>query len=210
MAKKKTIKCRNCKQPHTPFNSTDNWCKELDCQVQKGLYLAEKKKKKQEKDKEKLNETKENDRTERRKNDLATEIQKLARMIDKKFGYGCCCCFKHVEDTGHGCHYHNKQGNENIKFNLDNIHLGRAHCNMYNSEHKKGYKEVMKDRYGEDYAEYLENGIRLKYKEMHFTSYEIDHALKTTRKIIREFDTFDIGSAKAMREYFNKMIGLYK
>ena len=37
------MKCKSCKEQHEPFNSLDNWCKKIDCQVKKALYLLEKK-----------------------------------------------------------------------------------------------------------------------------------------------------------------------
>ena len=162
------------------------------------------------KNKQVIKQAKQERKTGKQKNYLRDDIQKLARMIDEKFGFGCCCCNNKIEGTGHGAHYHNKGGNENIMFNLDNIHRSRAHCNMFSSEHKKGYKEEMKRRYGDWYVDYLEDQIRLKYKEMHFSSDQITKALKTTRSIIRNFNTFNLHDSLEARCIFNNTIGLYE
>lgn len=204
------MRCKNCKSKFDQYEFNNKYCKDVDCQTAKALYKLNKIKKQQEKQKQSLNKTKQEDKTTNQKNYLNTEIQKLARLIDERFKFGCCCCNKTIEGSGHGAHYHNKGGNENIKYNLHNIHRSRAHCNMFSSEHKKGYYIEMEHRYGKEYVNYLENDLRFIYKEMHFTSEEIKTALKVTRKIIRDFDKYELSNPILARDLFNSMIGLYK
>lgn len=203
------MKCKNCKQQHKPYSSLDNWCKAIDCQVAKGLHLLGKQKQQQAKNKQGISKTKSEDKHKNQKNDLKTEIQKLARLIDVRFNLNCCCCNKHIDGTGHGAHYKNKGGNENIMFNLHNIHRSRAHCNTHSSEHKKGYYIEMERRYGIEYRDYLEDGLGLIYKEMHFSPPEITKALKTARRLILTFDTLQLTNPIIARDMFNTLIGLY-
>lgn len=203
-------RCKNCLQKFEQYEFNNKYCKEIDCQTAKALYKLGKLKAQHYRQKKALNKTKQEDKTKNQKNYLKDEIQKLARLIDIRFKFNCCCCNKPIEGTGHGAHYHNKGGNENIQFNLHNIHRSRAHCNMFSSEHKKGYYIELERRYGKEYVNYLENDIRLIYKEMHFTSEEIKQALKTTRKIIRYFDKYELSNPILARDLFNSMIGLYQ
>jgi len=201
--------CNICKSKFEPNKYTKGV--QIVCSVSCSYeYSKRQKEKAQTKAKKGLDKTREQDKTNRAKEYLKTEIQKLSRLIDARFNFGCCCCNKPIDGTGHGAHYHNKKGNENIMFNLHNINRSRAHCNMFSSEHKKGYREEMIRRYGQEYADYLEYDIRLIYKEMHFTSLEIKQALKTTRKLVKDFDTFQLTNPILTRDRFNTLIGLYK
>mgnify|MGYP003647503624 FL=1 len=202
-------RCLECKTKFEQYQFNNKFCKAIDCQVAKGLHLLDKGKKQQAKNKQGINKTRSEDKHKNQKNDLKTEIQKLARLIDVRFNLNCCCCNKPIDGTGHGAHYKNKGGNENIMFNLHNIHRSRAHCNTHSSEHKKGYYIEMERRYGIDYRDYLETGLGLIYKEMHFTPPEISKALKTTRGLIKQFDTLQLTNPIIVRDMFNTLIGLY-
>jgi ribosomal protein L37E len=124
---------------------------------------------------------------------LGSEINRLARMIDIKFyGKVCIDCGSPVEGQGDGCHFHNVGGNDNVRYNLHNIHLGRAYCNQYSSEHKKNYPIGIKNRYGQDYLDYLENKLRQENPYMGLTAIEVVKKLKIVRKIIRRFDSYKL------------------
>lgn len=142
---------------------------------------------------------------------LQTDINKLARLIDKHFNYKCIDCGKTMKVV-HGAHFKNVGGNENIRYNLHNIHSARAYCNVYSSEHKKGYVEGIKKRYGNDYLELLENGLKSKYTFLGLKENELKEALKQVRICIRQFNSLILGceDGKEAREMFNKKIGIYK
>ena len=207
-------RCKSCKEKFEPKEFLQKFCKgSIDCLTAEGLYKLDKHKKQEVKDwKKKVKDFKQSDPKHKSnpRNMLKEEVQKLARLIDVRFGFNCCCCNKIIEGSGHGAHYHNKGGNENIMYNLHIIHRSRAYCNMYNSEHKKDYPVEMKRRYGKEYADYLEIDIRIIYKEMHFSITEINQALKMTRYIIRNLDTFNLIDSINARDDFNLLIGLYK
>jgi len=209
--KAKTIKCKSCKEPHTPFNSLDNWCSKIDCQVAKGLFLLEKQKaiKKKESD-IKFKEMKARVRAPNRKNDLQTDINKLCRMIDAKFDYRCIDCDNPFGKQTDGSHLHNVQGNENIRFNLHNIHSARSHCNKHSSEHKNGYRIGIERRYNKEYLNYIDIELRVKYKHIGLLSNEVVEKLVIVRKLIRDFDTFRLKDGIHARNLFNKIIGIYE
>lgn len=147
---------------------------------------------------------------------LQDEINKLARMIDKHFNYSCIDCGKRLDYNKpiavNGAHRFNVGGNENIRFNLHNIHSSTQWCNCYNTEHKTGYDKGLITRYGNEYFEYIHFEMPLKYKSLKLKSNEIEEALKITRKLIRDFDNHisenDLDGSM-LRSHFNKLIGIY-
>jgi hypothetical protein len=66
------------------------------------------------------------------------------------------------------------------------------------------------ERYGEDFFNYLENELRLEYKEMHFTNKEIYNAIPIVRKLQRDLKTIANKDSLSIRKMFNNIIGLYK
>lgn len=143
---------------------------------------------------------------------LQKEVNKLARLIDENFNYNCIDCSNPFNQVVQGAHYHNVGGNENIRFNLHNIHSARAHCNMYSSEHKKGYVTGLQNRYGLEYYNLVETELSIKYTYLGLTESELKEALKMTRECIRGFKLYSKGQkdGQESREFFNKLIGIYK
>lgn len=143
---------------------------------------------------------------------LQTDINKLSRMIDGYFNYNCIDCDNPFNKSIHGAHFHNVGGNENIRFNLHNIHASRSYCNVYNSEHKKGYVIGLEKRYSYEYLQYVDKELSIKYSYLGLNETELKEALKNTRKCIREFEELIKGfnNGKDSREFFNKKIGIYK
>ena len=77
-------RCLECKTKFEQYQFNNKFCKQLDCQVAKGLHLLDKGKKQQAKNKQGINKTRSEDKHKNQKNDLKTEIQKLARLIQQK------------------------------------------------------------------------------------------------------------------------------
>ena len=130
-------------------------------------------------------------------------------MIDKKYGFDTCIDCGKSMDLIHAAHLHNVGGNENLRFNLNNIHSARAHCNMYSSEHKVNYRIGLEKRYGKEYLDYCVNKMPLEFSHVGLKSNEVDEALKKTREIIRNFDKYKYNGDGA-RDFFNELIGIYK
>jgi len=143
-------------------------------------------------------------------NYLQDEINKLSKMIDESLGFTRCIDCNNKMDLIHAAHLHNVQGNENIRFNLHNLHSARAHCNMYSSEHKVGYRKGLELRYSAEYLNYVDNDLKLQYSYLGLKANEIADALKITREIIRNFDTYKFTGGVEARDMLNDLIGIYK
>ena len=204
----KQKKCKYCETLFYPFKTTQVVCNHHCAQ----LYAEEKRKKEEQKEwKERKKKLSIDAHSKEHKNTLQNEINKLARMIDAHCGYNVCVdCDRVLDKQIHGAHYHNVKGNENIRYNLLNIHSSRSECNKYDSEHKARYKVKISERYGEDFFNYLENELRLEYKEMHFSNKEIYNAIPIVRKLQRDLKTITNKDSLSIRKMFNNIIGLYK
>lgn len=207
-------RCKNCNNKFTPrFKTTERYCWEVDCKVAESMVFIEKqrdaKRKKQNKEKA---EKKITVYAREYKSNLQNQINLLARKIDAYFCYNCIDCGKSYGKQVDAAHKNNVGGHENIRWNLHNIHSARAFCNQRSSEHKTGYSIGLEERYGIAYKDYVEIEINKIYSYVGLTPKEVVEALKIVRKLNREFDNhisqFKDGSEA--REYFNKIIGIYK
>ncbi len=144
---------------------------------------------------------------------LQNQVNLLARKIDNHFNYKCIDCGEPFGKQTDGAHFHNVGGNENIRYNLHNIHAARSHCNQYDSQHKARYPKGIMERYGKDYLNYIDVELPIKYSYLGLNEVEVVEALKKVRKINREFSKIaELLSMESisMRDYFNNEIGIYK
>lgn len=139
---------------------------------------------------------------------LQNLINKLARLIDAKFYSTCIDCCKEYGKQVDGAHFHSRGANSSLRWNLDNIHSARSFCNQYSDKHKEGYRKGIIKRYGSGYMELIDN-LPLKYKSVKMSNNEVYDKLALLRKIIRDFDTYNLISAEHGRELFNNLIGIY-
>lgn len=161
--------------------------------------------------KEKRKEWKINTHAKENKKYLQDEINKLARMIDAKFGYGCIdMCQKPYGKQIDGAHYHSRGGNCSLRYNLHNIHSANSQCNCYSDKHKPGYFVGLEVRYGIDYANMVASDLPAKYPLIKLSNQEIHDKLTIVRKINREFGTYQFTNGKQARNLFNKIIGIYE
>lgn len=207
-------KCKQCGERFVPFynNSLQKYCMNYPkCREAQSNYAKKQKDKQDNKDwKKRKKDMDIKVNPKKYKGQLQDEINKLARKIDFYFNMPCICTKKPYQGQVDAAHYHNVGGHENIRFNLHNIHSSRAHSNQYDPNHKTDYKAGLISRYGNEYYEYVEYELNLKYKELHITSQEVYEKLAIVRKINREFDTYVLFDPKSARDMFNKMIGIYK
>jgi hypothetical protein len=199
---------KNCREKFEQKRFLQKYCDKKECQIEERTQLALKNLKGIKK--KKFTEMKVSAYSSKYKDELQKEINKLARMIDQKFYSTCIDCGRTLKDDVHGSHYHNVGGNENIRYNLHNIHASLGHCNVWSSGNKQGYQKGLIERYGEEYAEYIEFGIKEKYKSMHFSNNEIYEAIPVVRKSIRDFETFIFNDTIQARDQLNQIINLYK
>jgi hypothetical protein len=141
---------------------------------------------------------------------LQNEINKLARMIDAKFGYDTCiCCHRGFGAQTDGCHFHSVGSNPTLRYNLDQIHSGSSYCNDYSNTHLSGYKEGLATRYSKEYQDYVVNQLPILYKEIHLTAHDIAEKLVIVRRLIRELPKMNFKDAMEARSELNKEIGIY-
>ena len=139
---------------------------------------------------------------------LQNEINKLARMIDAKFGYLCIDCGKPYGKQIDACHFHNKSTHGEVTYNLHNLHSGRSNCNQYSSEHKKGYYKGLIERYGQEYADFVNEGLS-KPVGGKLMENDIIEKLKVVRATIRNFESFDFKDGLDARNQLNLEIGIH-
>lgn len=214
-----TRKCAECGDRFKKVNDFWKYCMQKDPCVSAHLKDALKSKEKSDLKKQKKAdiEKKQSDKvlvakvyhTEYKKN-LQDEINKLARMIDLSFGYRCIDCDRAFgENDVNGSHFHNVGGNENIRYNLHNIHAAKVQCNKFQGGRKLEYRQGLVERYSESYAEMVDKEIPLKYPYLGLKEVEIVEKLKIVRKLIRTFDTFVFSDAIDARNKLNLIIGIY-
>lgn len=141
---------------------------------------------------------------------LQNEINKLSRLIDIKFGYdSCICCGRPYGNQTDGAHYHSVGSNHTLRYCLDNIHSASSHCNDYSNTHILGYTKGLKERYGEEYQDYVVNQLPLLYPEVHLSAHDIAEKLTIVRKINRELDKMSFTDSLTARRELNHQIGIY-
>lgn len=201
-------RCKKCKEKFEQKRFLQKFCNKEECQIEERTQVALKNL--QVIKKEKTLNMKISAYSKKHKEELQKEINKLSRIIDLKFFNTCIDCGRVLKNDIHGSHYNNVGGNENIRYNLHNIHTSLGHCNVWNSGNKQGYQKGLIERYGDEYAEFVHFGLNEKYRSMHFTEKQIYDTIPIVRKLIREFETFVFTDAIHARTSLNNVIGLYK
>jgi len=203
-------RCKSCRQKFEQYAFNNKYCKEIDCQTEKAMMLLSKKKENQAKKVDvKFQEMKLRVKTPDRKKELGLQIRLLARKIDNYFNYLCVDCGKPYGKQQDAAHLHNSGGNENITYNLHNLHSSRSHCNRFSSEHKVGYRKGIEERYGAKYLDYIDFELPKIYKYIGLLDNEVIEKLAIVRKLNREFETFKLSNAIDARSNFNNIIGIY-
>lgn len=208
------MRCKHCKEKFEVKKFNQKFCKgNTDCLTAEAMFLLNQKKKADEKKWRKEKKEKLPILYPRKyKNLLQSQINLLARKIDGYFGYLCIDCGKPYGKQTDAAHLHNSQGNENIRYNLHNLHSAKSDCNRWSSEHKVGYRKGIIERYGEEYLNYIDIELPKIYAYLGLNEVEVYEALAKVRKCIREFDKHieQFNNGKEARDYFNKKIGIYE
>lgn len=136
------------------------------------------------------------------KSELQKEVNTIVRLIDAD--KGCISCGNTTRQM-HAGHYHSVGSNEQLRFNLHNDHKQCVICNHFKSGALREYKQGLEQRYGKEYADYVD-GLKAEIKTVKPTRIELEFAIKTARKIIREI--------KQGRDYtrneVNNLLEIYK
>lgn len=214
-------RCTNCGERFKPrFKTTEKYCREHECIDAQAKEIVNKQvEKKQKQLKIELKEWGKRKKTLKphthktdTKGALGTEIQKLARLIDLKFGFITCIdCGLPYGKQQDGGHFHSKGAHPTLRYNLHNIHSQKSNCNRNGmgggKQHK--YHKGLIQRYGKEYAEMVDTGFTRNYKYLGLKDGEYPEKLKLVRALIRQFDTYKFTDSLHARTMCNKIIGIY-
>jgi len=187
-------KCKFCKKQFTQFNSLNKVCS-IKCAIELGKLKPAKVNYNKVEKAIKSDLKKENTDYDKL---LQKKVQLIARLIDK----GLPCLATGTKGQMHGGHIYARGGNNNIKFNLHNIHRQSAYSNHYQSNDVKMQEGIVRE-YGKDYLDYI---ISLKSTKLEkYSSFELEIMNDIANKIIKEFKDHNLNlSAKERIDYRNK------
>jgi Bacteriophage Lambda NinG protein len=116
--------------------------------------------------------------------ELQKEVNTLARLID--FGQRCISSGQ-LAKRENGGHLWSVGAYPSLRFNLHNIHLQSYEQNVEKSGNPLGYRIGIKERYGIEYLNYIDE-LPQEYPVLKPTKYELIDATKKAREIIRGFE----------------------
>tara|TARA_R110002167_G_scaffold11043_5_gene49346 strand:+ start:44 stop:586 length:543 start_codon:yes stop_codon:yes gene_type:complete len=149
-------RCKKCSNKFIQYQFNNKFCKDLDCQVAKGLYLVDKQRT------QKLKEINKDVR-ERKKalktttdylKEVETVVNRFIRLRDKD--KPCISCQRPLNNKFDSGHYRSKGGNPEIRFNEDNIHGQCVYCNRHLHANLIDYRISLIKRIGLERVEWLE------------------------------------------------------
>ena len=145
---------------------------------------------------------------------LQNEINRLAKMIDRRFGFESCidCGRGFTQDMDRDAgHCHSVGSNESIRYNLHNIHSQKSSCNGngLGGGKTEEYKIGLEHRYGSEYRQYVEFEIVRLFQYIGMKKADYPEKLKIVRKLIRDFETFQFEDGIQARTQLNEIIGIY-
>ena len=141
-------------------------------------------------------------------NELQTEINKIARLID----YGQpCICHPNLKNENGG-HLKAVGGNNNIRFNLHNIHGQSIHSNKHKSGEPLLFFEGLRRVYGNDYAEYCLN-LNALYPSIKLSKQELKDirlkCLKIVNYLKKEERIYSCKERIELRNKYNLELNIY-
>jgi hypothetical protein len=162
-------KCNNCNTKFEAYEFNGKFCKELDCQVQKALFLVAKdranKKKKQDKKLKEINkDVRERKEKLKTTSDYLKELQVVfnqwIRLRDK--GLNCISCNKPAKKENAG-HYRSVGSCPELRFEPLNVHLQCEYCNTYQHGNLIPYRQNLIKKIGISSVEWLESNHEPKH-----------------------------------------------
>jgi len=177
-------KCRNCKEKFEQYEFNNKFCKKIDCQTAKALYLLDKKRKQQKKDwnKEKKERKEKLKTRSERLNDLQKIFNKFIRLRDK--GNNCISCDKPPKKSNAG-HYRSVGGNPELRFEELNNNLQCEYCNTYLHGNLINYRINLIKKIGLKKVEWLEG----KHEPKKYTIPELIELKEYYKQKIKELMT---------------------
>lgn len=156
--KTKQLKCKNCKQRFNPYENTtlNPYCKEIECQTKKALFLLEKKRKQ---DTKSWNIEKRERKEKLKTNaDYVKELQyyfnKFIRLRDKE--KGCISCSKPLLEKYDAGHFYSTGAYPQLRFEEFNTAAQCVFCNRHQRGAIHNYRIGIRKRYGQKILDFLE------------------------------------------------------
>lgn len=156
-------RCKNCKEKFEQYEFNNKFCKELDCQVKKGLWKVDQSKKKEKKDwnkRKKILKDKVKTKSDYLK-ELQTVFNTYIRLRD--INKGCISCGTDLRgrkfDAGH---YRSVGGNPQLRFHPENCHGQCVYCNRHQHGNIVEYRLRLIKRVGIDVVNFLEQENKAK------------------------------------------------
>ena len=142
-------------------------------------------------------------------NKLQIQINAIVRLIDK--GQNCISCKGNT--TPQAGHYHSVGANNSLRFNLHNVHIQCAGCNMHKSANIIEYNAGLILIYDDSYKNYIEIDLRRIYQHVKLSIDEIQEKIFFCKEIVKELklanESYDSESRIALRDALNSRIGIY-
>jgi len=141
-------KCKNCKEPFTPYNSLQKYCNKSECVK---VWVAEAKYKAWKKTKAK------------KKEELMT-VQDCIKIAQQAFNayirerdktQRCISC-GNVPKKSNAGHFWNANNHWSVRFNEDNVHVQCEYCNSFLSGNLLPYRANLISKIGQERYDVLE------------------------------------------------------
>lgn len=133
---------------------------------------------------------------------LQKEINTCVRIIDGDRPCISCQTTTAKWDAGH---YIDVAANHTVRYHFDIIHKQCSHCNCELDGNKPGYIDGIRARYGNDYFDWMQNGIPQKYRTLKLLHGELIDALARVRKLKKML----LRGEQMTREQCNQFVGIY-
>ena len=174
-------RCKNCNIKFEQYQFNNKFCKDIDCQVQKSLFLVDKMRKQKIKDINKdVKERKERLKTT---SDYLKEVQvifnKWIRLRDA--GDVCISCQKTAKKENAG-HYRSVGSCPSLRFEPLNVHLQCEYCNTYQHGNLIPYRQNLIKKIGISSVEWLESN----HEPKHYSKSDLIELKEKYRKLIKE------------------------
>lgn len=208
-------RCKSCGEKFEQTQFLQKFCRKNEsCLDAESKFAIEKVQKQKQKD---FNKFKEERRpfthTKENKKELQRQINLLARNIDKACEiFTCIDCGVRFGKQVDGGHFNSVGSNATLRYNLDNIHSQASNCNRngQGGGRQHDYYKGLVEKYGKEYADYVDIELQKKYKYIGLTEIEIYEKLKLVRKINRTFNSYVVTDPLQARKMFNLIIGIYE
>lgn len=182
-------RCKNCKTTFLQYEFNNKFCKKVDCQYQKWVWIKEEQKAKEKKAwNQRKAKAKEEDETHPQHLRKTEQIfNTYIRKRDKE--KGCVSCGKKfgVKEKFDAGHFHPVSTSPSIRFNEDNVHAQCVNCNRDKHGNLHEYRFRLINRIG---IERVEDIDRLRHGIIKYTIYELKELQEIYKQKVKEIGIY--------------------